>query len=245
MGRRRLAPPREELADMIAAGMTHQQIAAHASARLGRPIARSTIAAAVLRDGLGSPRPRYVNEIPWLVATQHLDQYPARMLRLLGQSRQNPSRVRSADWKRLANWIRTLRMNGLVVAYSSEIGFIYLVGEPTTTATPIRQRPLTTGEVSLLVHVTEGVSVVPKAQAHCAIEGCATLPVGWSVARATGDLPNEVGLCGDHRARFLALIAERPPSVSEGHREGRLTLHRRVFVLPAATDRSGPPILTS
>lgn len=98
----------------------------------GETVTRSGIAAAMVREGLGTRDvPRYRDEIPWRVRSEHLRSYPVRMLRLLGR-RNAGGTLRPEETERLDGWLAKLAEEGLVVAYDpdSPSGFLYVDREP-------------------------------------------------------------------------------------------------------------------
>lgn len=122
----RLLPPASELARLVEQGLTHQQIAEHVTTTTGQRVSRSTVSVALSRAGLAKDAMRYKEELPWKVKGEHLTQYPARMLRLLGRRRQGIELNEEEDG-RLDAWMESLEERELVVAYAPEVtGFIYV-----------------------------------------------------------------------------------------------------------------------
>ena len=86
MPAKRLLPDNRTLKRWVDSGMTHQEIAHEVERTTGVHVSRSTVSAALSRAGLVEhQRYRYDKEIPWRVKSEHLTQYPVRMLRLLGR----------------------------------------------------------------------------------------------------------------------------------------------------------------
>lgn len=146
----RLLPPVSDLARMVDAGMTHQQIADRIEEATGIQVSRSTVSAALSRAGLSSVGNRYKTEIPWKVKAEHLTQYPARMLRLLGRRRSGGD-LSETDGERLDAWLEALDERGLVVAYApTGDGFIYVDADERgdgADGVPIRKRTITADEL--------------------------------------------------------------------------------------------------
>lgn len=131
MGRPRTLPPMSELEELLRAGHSHREIATIVSQQTGTPVARSTISAAFHRAGISGDAPRYLEELPWRVKTEHLHAYPARMLRLLGRRRAGLELSVEEDG-RLTRWIDQLAADGDVVGYDPETleGFWYVPARP-------------------------------------------------------------------------------------------------------------------
>lgn len=146
----RLLPPVNDLVRMVEAGMTHQQIADSVNNKSGANVSRSTVSAALSRAGLTAVGNRYKQELPWRVKAEHLTQYPARMLRLLGRSRAD-GELSDDEQERLDAWLSALDENGWVVAYAPEnSGFIYVEAdehEDGRGGVPIRKRLITNDEI--------------------------------------------------------------------------------------------------
>lgn len=146
----RLLPPTSELARMVADGLTHQQIADRIETATGVRVSRSTISAALSRAGLATAGNRYRAEIPWRVSGEHLTQYPARMLRLLGRRNAGIS-LGEEEGERLFAWLESLEEKGLVVAYAPQNeGFIYVHADEVLdgqNGIPIRVRIITPDEI--------------------------------------------------------------------------------------------------
>jgi predicted metal-dependent hydrolase len=125
-------------------GLTHQQIAERVFVETGNTVSRSTVSAALHRAGLTKPTSRYRDELPWTVAVQHITEYPARMLRLLGRQREGQP-LSDTDQRRLANWLQKMEDEHAVVAYdpTSRYGFYYVEKDDTTdglNGVPIRRQ---------------------------------------------------------------------------------------------------------
>ncbi len=139
-----------ELQKLVDQGMTHSEIAQHLEAKLGHKVARSSVSASLSRAGKTSEGTRYTQEIPWRVKGEHLLQYPARMLRLLG--RRNLGLPLSDEQShRLDNWLANLREKNLVVAYSESVGLIYVDADEVHDGhegIPIRRRTIEDSELA-------------------------------------------------------------------------------------------------
>jgi hypothetical protein len=141
----RLLPPTQELRKLVDAGLTHAEIAEWVKEHTGLIVSRSAVSSALHRAGLTAEAPRYKDELPWRVRAEHLTQYPARMLRLLGRRRAGIELGRE-DVIRLDAWLEGLEEQGLVVAYvPAGSGFIYVTADEVgdgKNGIPIRTRPI-------------------------------------------------------------------------------------------------------
>lgn len=150
MARPRTIPPIGELIKMSEDGHSHAEIAAIVSQHLGVPVARSTISAAFHRAGVSSNAQRYSQELPWRVRSQHLSQYPARMLRLLGRQRAGLE-LAPGDEKRLERWLAILDRDREVVGYDPNTieGFWYVPrrGSEGRDGIPIRRQAIDVSEL--------------------------------------------------------------------------------------------------
>jgi hypothetical protein len=146
----RLLPPAQDLARLAQAGLTHEQIAEHIFATTGVRVSRSTVSAALSRAGLSETNNRYKRELPWRVKGEHLTQYPARMLRLLGRRRAGAG-LTASERERLDAWLEALEENGWVVAYAPDAeGFLYVVADEVGDGlddVPIRRRVVNPHEI--------------------------------------------------------------------------------------------------
>jgi hypothetical protein len=121
----RLLPSGQDLAKLVEQGLTHQEIADWVLENLGHRVSRSSVSVALSRAGLSKEAMRYREELPWKVRADHLTEYPARMLRLLGRRRAGVELSGDEDG-RLDAWLEALEERELVVAYSPERGFLYV-----------------------------------------------------------------------------------------------------------------------
>lgn len=139
----RLLPPTSDLAKLVEQGLTHQEIADHINETMGVLVSRSTVSVALSRAGLAKGAMRYKDELPWKVKSEHITQYPARMLRLLGRRRAGVA-LTDDEVDRLDAWLESLEEKGLVVAYVPDgDGFIYVYADEVDDGaggTPIRRR---------------------------------------------------------------------------------------------------------
>ncbi|HLP97641.1 MAG TPA: hypothetical protein VK149_04270 [Sideroxyarcus sp.] len=115
----------DELKRCVDAGMTHREIVGYIADKYGLRVSRSSVSAALSRAGLTEAGMRYKSEIPWRVKAEHLTQYQARMLRLLGRRRADVELTGEEDG-RLDAWLEAVEEREIVVAYSPERGFIYV-----------------------------------------------------------------------------------------------------------------------
>lgn len=147
----RLLPPTSELVKWVDAGLTHAQIADRIEQEFKQRVSRSTVSAALSRAGLTRDGMRYRDELPWRVKGEHLTQYPARMLRLLGRRRAGVE-LTDVEESRLDAWLDALDERGLVVAYAPEVsGFIYVDADEKgdgSNGIPIRHRLVQPDEIA-------------------------------------------------------------------------------------------------
>jgi hypothetical protein len=108
-------------------GLTHQQIADRIYTTTGQRVSRTTVSAALSRAGISKPTMRYRDELPWRVHIDHIKEYPARMLRLLGRRRAGLP-LNPVETDRLDAWLQKLEDDHAVVAYdpTSPYGFYYI-----------------------------------------------------------------------------------------------------------------------
>ena len=147
----RLLPPAQELKKLVDLGYTHAEIAEYVRKTTGVTVARSAVSAALSRAGLTTrDGVRYRNELPWKVKADHLTQYPARMLRLLGRRRAGME-LMDDEAQRVDAWLEGLEEKDLVIAYCPDGGgFLYVdadeVGDGSD-GVPIRRRTIHTDEL--------------------------------------------------------------------------------------------------
>lgn len=140
----RVLPPVDELKRLVTMGLTHQQIVEYVAQKHGIKVSRSSVSAALSRAGLTEREGmRYRQEIPWRVKGEHLTQYQARMLRLLGRRRAEVE-LTDDEESRLDAWLESLEEREIVVAYAPDDGgFIYVdadeIGDGDS-GIPIRRR---------------------------------------------------------------------------------------------------------
>ena len=145
----RLLPSDSELRHLVEQGLTHQEIADWVLENLGQRVSRSSVSVALSRAGLSKGAMRYRDELPWKVKADHLTEYPARMLRLLGRRRANID-LTDDEESRLDAWLEDLTENDWVVAYCPEVGFLYVdndeIGDGAN-GIPIRRRTVGADEL--------------------------------------------------------------------------------------------------
>lgn len=124
----KVLPPDSELILLAEQGLTHAQIAQHISLTSGTRISRSAVSVALKRAGYAKPTARYSEALPWKVASEHANAYPARMLRLLAKGRRG-ARLTEEEAKRLNSWLDELDESGAIVAYSPDAGFLYVLAD--------------------------------------------------------------------------------------------------------------------
>lgn len=145
----RLLPSDQQLARLIRQGLTHQEIVDWVEDNLGHRVSRSTVSVALSRAGLSKEGMRYREELPWKVKAEHLTEYPARMLRLLGRRRADIEMTADED-SRLDAWLESLEEREIVVAYARERGFLYVDSDETgdgESGIPIRKRLISDNEL--------------------------------------------------------------------------------------------------
>ena len=146
----RLLPPVSDLERLVRQGYTHQQIVDWWQATSGITVSRSSVSAALSRAGLSKESARYKDELPWRVKGEHLTQYPARMLRLLGRRRAG-NVLADEEIDRLDAWLEALSEKGLVVGYCPQFeGFLYVEADEVddgADGVPIRRRLIGVDEV--------------------------------------------------------------------------------------------------
>lgn len=147
----RLLPPAQELKKLVDLGYTHANIAEYVQITTGVHVSRSTVSAALSRAGLTTRDGiRYKDEIPWRVKAEHLTQYPARMLRLLGRRRAGHE-LADDEAQRLDAWMEGLEEKELVIAYCpDDAGFLYVDADEISDGDkgiPIRRRLITSDEL--------------------------------------------------------------------------------------------------
>ena len=145
----RVLPPTDVLLRFVDQGLTHQEIADHLHQTLGVSVSRSTVSAALSRAGVSRGTMRYREELPWRVKGEHLTQYQARMLRLLGRRRAG-SELTDEEDARLDSWMESLEENKWVVGYAPDNGgFIYIDADEVNDGSdgiPIRRRTIGSDE---------------------------------------------------------------------------------------------------
>lgn len=127
-------------------GLTHQAIADRVYVQTGERVSRSTISAALHRAGLSKPTARYREEIPWRVKVEHIKEYPARMLRILGKRRAG-AELTDIENVRLDAWLKKLNDDHAVIGYdpNSTFGFYYIEKDDETDGLdgiPIRRQQI-------------------------------------------------------------------------------------------------------
>lgn len=142
MARPRTLPDAEELHRLrVVEGRTYKEIAE----RYG--VTTTAVGMALKKSHLTAPRPRYQEEIPWLVAAEHSAAYPLWMLRLAARVK-NGKEVSPAKRRYVENWLENLSKprpgapNGVVIDYDRDYypnGFAYVPREAEDGEWPIRR----------------------------------------------------------------------------------------------------------
>ena len=128
MGAPRLVPDTATLRHWVEdEHLTHEAIADRVYMQTGERVSRSTVSAALSRAGISKPTARYRDEIPWRVKVEHIKEYPARMLRILGKRRAG-GELSDLENKRLDAWLKKLNDDHAVIGYDpdSTFGFYYI-----------------------------------------------------------------------------------------------------------------------
>jgi len=110
-------------------GNSHQDIVQYVFDTTGERVSRTTVSAAISRAGLSKPQSRYQETIPWRVKVEHIRDYPARMLRLLGR-RMEGQVLNPTEANRLDSWLQQLLEDDAVVVYDPQSGFGYASRRP-------------------------------------------------------------------------------------------------------------------
>jgi hypothetical protein len=126
----KLLPDVQRLQSLRDRGMTYKQIASWIEEKEGVKVSPASVGAALSRAGVTKARPRYERHLPWVVHTDHIKHYAARMLRLLGR-RDAGLPMSEIDTQRLDAWLSKLREEHALVVYvpDSEEGFYYVDGD--------------------------------------------------------------------------------------------------------------------
>lgn len=111
-------------------GMQWEDIRDLAMKEWGVPYATTAAyALAHLRAGGATKQPRYIDQIPWVLAAEHHQAYDAQMLRFAGR-RAHGNPLSARDLRLLEAWERKLRDNNAVVHYTRETGFVWVEPRP-------------------------------------------------------------------------------------------------------------------
>lgn len=131
-------------------GMTHQQIADEVYRRTGHTVARSSVSVALKRAGAAQEKQRYEDTVPWTpVANRFQQEYPLRMLRLLGRARYGQP-MSDDERHRLTSWLQARRDTDTIVVFCPDVpaeepGFHYVPSEAKDhddPSLPIRKEPV-------------------------------------------------------------------------------------------------------
>ena len=152
MGRPRLLPPDSELEKMLNEGLSHQEIRDEIERKFHISVSRSTVSVALMRAGLTEEGHRYKDTLPWRLRMEHVTEYPARMLRLLGRRRKGNPLDRREE-VRLNSWLDMLERERVIVAYApnTDDGFHYVdekYRQGPNKDVPIRVRILLSEEIA-------------------------------------------------------------------------------------------------
>jgi hypothetical protein len=126
MGRPRILPDADVLGTLIREGKTYDEIAHQYG------VTKAAVHVALTRSNLiRNPRPRYDDEIPWHVKTEHANAYPLAMLRLEAR-RLRGKKIAPDKLRYLENWKARLERSNAVVGYHPDLpdGFYYTDARP-------------------------------------------------------------------------------------------------------------------
>lgn len=148
----RKLPPKDDLVQMSRSGMTHREIAEQVSRDIGEPVTRAAVTLALSRAGVPHQNLRYEDEIPWTVSSEHINEWPLRMLRLLGRSNRGLE-LTDEQHDQLTRWLRRMHANNAVVAYcpTAMPGCYYILADESAdepNGIPIRPRILSSEDVA-------------------------------------------------------------------------------------------------
>lgn len=145
----KVLPPIDQLQRWVEAGYTHEEITGLILEQTGNKVSRSSVSVALHRAGKTTTLPRFDEELPWTVRSQHAAQYPARMLRALGRRRRGMD-LAVEESRKLDKWLTKVSDHGIVVAYDDEHGFFYVParGDDGSDGIPIRRG---------ITHIPDGV----------------------------------------------------------------------------------------
>ena len=142
MGRPRYLPSNRELQRLLDQGYSHADIVQYVFDTTGERVSRTSVSAAISRAGLSKPQSRSQETIPWRVKVEHIRDYQARVLRLLGRRMEGQS-LNELETKRLDSWLRMLEADNAVVVYDPQVGFGYATRQPgDPTDVPIHIKPV-------------------------------------------------------------------------------------------------------
>lgn len=127
----RLVPDRVTFERYLERGFTQREMVEEIERTTGFVVTRSAVAQALVRYGLADEKMRYEKHLPWKVRREHLNEYPARMLRLLGR-RDTMGDLTEAQGKKLDSWLRKLNEQNAVIGYDpdSRWGFAAVPRKP-------------------------------------------------------------------------------------------------------------------
>lgn len=120
-----MLPDNTTLRAWVEEGLSHDAITQRVYEETGHRVSKSAVAVALHRAGMTAPMQRYEQEVPWRVATPHLNEYPVRMLRALGRTRRGLP-LPEGERVRYERWIEWLEREGAAVAYDPQAGFFYV-----------------------------------------------------------------------------------------------------------------------
>lgn len=187
---RRKLPDLQRLTSLRDEGKTYKQIALWVEQKTGERVSPATVGAALSRAGRTNPDNRYENHLPWVVKTQHISAYPARMLRAQGR-RDAGLPLSPSEQQRLTSWLRQLREKRLLVAYlpGTDEGFHYISGEWPLDGIPIVRPAARRGPRTRSRAHTIPSGGMPRARGHLlasevlAVRKCAFTPPRGMLAK--------------------------------------------------------------
>lgn len=124
----KLLPPFRELEEMANRGMTQQQIADVVNDRNRRvhgldfrPVTRSGVAQAFMRNCSPKRRPTYRDVNPWRAPNRYQRDHPVSMLRLAKRV-ENGEEIPEKDSRFLQSWLTELKRHDAVVSFDPDKG---------------------------------------------------------------------------------------------------------------------------
>jgi hypothetical protein len=127
----RYGPPNAWLKARLAEGLTYREIAERWNRESGGQVTTTgAVKTLVSRQGLANRAHRWIEFLPWVVRTEHLTHYHAKMLRLLARTERDLS-ISDPEQRMLDMWHERMGPDK-VVAYDrdTEDGFFVVARKP-------------------------------------------------------------------------------------------------------------------